>query len=92
MAGPERDKGHTGVQKWRGLSLSRQILSSESLVNDQEDPLLLKGGRFRLRRDLVEDGNPETAKAAFREYYIRKGQDRTSELRQKNTNNTEHSL
>lgn len=46
------------------------------LVADQTEPLLLKNGRFCLRRDLVDEGEIEAAKAAFRDYYIAKGTDR----------------
>ena len=48
------------------------------LVADQEEPLLLKGGRFCLRRDLVDDGGMEAARAAFGAYYIARGIDRKS--------------
>jgi hypothetical protein len=44
-----------------------------SLVAEQQEPLLLKDGRFRLRRDLVDQGEIEAAKAAFRGYYIKRG-------------------
>jgi hypothetical protein len=50
-----------------------------SLVTDQKEPLLLKGGRFCLRRDLVDNGDIEAAKAAFRDYYIVRGQERISQ-------------
>jgi predicted metal-dependent hydrolase len=43
------------------------------LVADQEESLLLKGGRFCLRRDLVDRGDIEAAKEAFRDYYIARG-------------------
>lgn len=46
------------------------------LVADQEKPLQLKNGRFRLRRDLVDRGEIAAAKAAFRDYYIARGMDR----------------
>jgi hypothetical protein len=46
------------------------------LVDDQDEPLQLKNGRFMIRRDLVESGEAETAKAAFRGYYIERGLDR----------------
>lgn len=39
------------------------------LVADQDDPVLLKGGRFCLRRDLIGGGDATLAKAAFREYF-----------------------
>ncbi len=44
-----------------------------SLVAGQDEPLLLKNGRFRLRRDLVDKGEIEAAKTAFRDYYIKRG-------------------
>ena len=44
-----------------------------SLVPSQEAPLLLKDGRFRLRRELVEQGDATGAQAAFREFYTTKG-------------------
>ena len=47
-----------------------------SLVADQDVPLLLRNGRFCLRRDLVDRGEVVAAKAAFREYFIARGQER----------------
>ncbi len=47
-----------------------------SLIGTQEAPLLLKGGRFYLRRDLVDHGEVVAAKAAFREYFIARGLER----------------
>lgn len=47
-----------------------------SLVADQHVPLLLRNGRFCLRRDLVDRGEVVAAKAAFREYFIARGQER----------------
>lgn len=46
------------------------------LVHDQSEPLLLKNGRFTLRRDLVNSGKIASAKAAFRDYYINRGLER----------------
>lgn len=46
------------------------------LVADQVEPLLLKNGRFCVRRDLVDRGEIEAAKAAFRDYYIVRGNER----------------
>lgn len=43
------------------------------LVAEQDEPLLLKGGRFCLRRALVDRGEIEAAKGAFRDYYIVRG-------------------
>jgi predicted metal-dependent hydrolase len=45
------------------------------LVQDQEDPLVLKDGRFRFRRTLAERG-PASAKQAFRDFYATKGAER----------------
>ena len=49
------------------------------LVAGQAEPLLLKNGRFCLRRDLVDAGAIEAAKSAFRDYYIARGQERISQ-------------
>lgn len=50
-----------------------------SLVTDQEAPLVLKGGRFCLRRDLVDHGDTAAAKAAFRAYFVACGKKRLTE-------------
>lgn len=50
-----------------------------SLVANQDKPLLLKGGRFCLRRDLVDRGDIPAVKAAFRDYYVTHGMPRISE-------------
>lgn len=50
-----------------------------SLIADQDEPLLLKGGRFCLRWDLVERGEVKAAKAAFREYFIARGRERMTD-------------
>lgn len=50
-----------------------------SLVTGQNEPLLLKGGRFWLRRDLVDRGEVAGAKAAFRDYFIARGLERIRE-------------
>jgi len=47
-----------------------------SLVSDQEAPLLLKDGRFQLRRDLVDRGEVDAAKVAFQDYYTARGTER----------------
>jgi predicted metal-dependent hydrolase len=47
-----------------------------SLVADQDVPLLLRNGRFCLRRDLMDRGKVAVAKAAFREYFIARGRER----------------
>ncbi len=50
-----------------------------SLVIDQDAPLQLKDGRFRLRRDIVESGDLGSARIAFRGYYTTRGQDRIAQ-------------
>lgn len=50
-----------------------------SLVADQDEPLLLKGGRFCLRRDLVDKGEVAAAKSAFRDYFIVRGLERIAQ-------------
>lgn len=47
-----------------------------SLVSDQEDILLLKDGRFCLKRSLIELGGIDAAKSAFEQYFIVKGLER----------------
>ena len=49
------------------------------LVADQREPVLLKNGRFYLQQDLVESGDVERARAAFRDYYANRGLDRISQ-------------
>lgn len=50
-----------------------------SLVAGQEKPLLLKNGWFCLQKQLVDQGDIESIKAAFRDYYIKKGQERINQ-------------
>lgn len=46
------------------------------LVADQPEPLLLKNGRFCLRRELIEGGDLDAARALFRAYYTARGRER----------------
>ena len=46
------------------------------LVSAQAEPVLLKGGRFCLRRDLVEKGDIQPAKAALRDYFTTRALER----------------
>lgn len=76
-----------GLAEWRDLNATRVLREYRNgegflylgrsyrllLVNDQKAPLLLKEGRFRLRRDLVEQGEAEVVKTAFRDFYQDKG-------------------
>ena len=50
-----------------------------SLVAGQEESLVLKGGRFHLLRKLVDRGEVEVAKAAFRDYFIARGKERITQ-------------
>lgn len=43
------------------------------LLGDQDEPLLLKGGRFCLRRDIADRGEVAAARTAFRDYYVANG-------------------
>jgi predicted metal-dependent hydrolase len=79
---------YTNLAEWRHLNATRVLREYKpgegflylgrsyrlSLVGDQEQPLLLKNGRFHLRRDLVDQGDIEAARAAFRTYYTQRGQ------------------
>ena len=50
-----------------------------SLVAEQDEPVVLRNGRFCLRRDLVDQGEVAAAKAAFRGYFIARGHERITE-------------
>jgi predicted metal-dependent hydrolase len=79
-----------GLAEWRDLNATRVLREYKNgegflylgrayrllLVADQDEPLQLKGGRFTLRRDLVDQGEIAAAKAAFRDYYIARGLER----------------
>jgi len=78
------------LAEWRDLNATRVLREYRNgegflylgrayrllLVADQTEPLLLKNGRFCLRRDLVEHGNPDSARAMFRDYYVKRGRAR----------------
>ena len=80
---------YKSLAEWRDLNSARvlrEFRSGEgflylgssyrlSLVPDQEEPIVLKDGRFRLRRKLAEKG-VATARQAFRGFYTEKGSDR----------------
>ncbi len=82
-----------GLAEWRDLNATRVLREFKNgegflylgrayrllLVADQDEPLQLRGGRFALRRDLVEQGEIVAAKAAFRDYYIARGRERLRE-------------
>ena len=84
---------HKNLAEWRNLNsarVPRDFRNGEGflylgrsyrllLVAEQEESLLLKNGRFCLRRDLLARGHVEPAKAAFRDYYQSRGLDRISQ-------------
>jgi len=81
---------YRALAEWRDLNATRVLREYRNgegflylgrayrllLVNDQTEPLLLKNGRFQLRRDLVESGEIESAKVTFQAYYSQKGLER----------------
>ena len=84
---------YRNLAEWRDLNATRVVREYRNgegflylgrsyrllLVADQEQPLVLKGGRFCLRRDLVDRGEIPAAQAAFRDYYIARGQERLTQ-------------
>lgn len=81
---------YKALAEWRDLNATRIVREYKNgegflylgrgyrllLVHDQTEPLLLKNGRFTLRRDLVDSGEITSAKTAFRDYYISRGLER----------------
>jgi len=81
---------YKNLAEWRDLNATRVLREYRNgegflylgrsyrllLVADQDEPLLLKNGRFCLRRDLVDKGEVEAAKVAFRDYYTARGSER----------------
>ena len=84
---------YKNLAEWRDLNATRVLREYRNgegflylgrayrllLVADQAEPLLLKNGRFCLRRDLVERGDIEAARAAFRDYHIARGRERITQ-------------
>jgi predicted metal-dependent hydrolase len=78
---------YKNLAEWRDLNATRVLREYRNgegflylgrsyrllLVAGQEEPLLLKGGRFCLRRDIVDRGEIPAAQAVFRDYYIANG-------------------
>lgn len=78
------------LAEWRDLNATRVVrewVNGEafpylganyrlSLVGGQEEPLLLKDGRFCLSRAVVDAGGGEGARLAFRAFYEQKGRER----------------
>ena len=81
------------LAEWRNLNATRVLREYRngegflylgrsyrlSLVAGQDEPLLLRNGRFCLRRDLVDRGEVAAAKIAFREYFIARGHERITQ-------------
>lgn len=84
---------YKNLAEWRELNATRVLREYRNgegflylgrsyrllLVADQAEPLLLKNGRFCLRRDLVERGDIAAAKAILRNYYIARGAERITQ-------------
>ena len=84
---------YRNLAEWRDLNATRVLREYRNgegflylgrsyrllLVADQEEPLLLKGGRFCLRRDLVGCDSMDAARAAFEAYYIARGTERITQ-------------
>ncbi len=78
------------LAEWRDLNATRVLREYRNgegflylgrsyrlaLVENQDEPLVLRSGRFCLRRDLVDQGEVAAAKAAFRDYFIARGHER----------------
>ena len=78
---------YKNLAEWRDLNATRVLREYRNgegflylgrsyrllLVANQDEPLLLKGGRFSLRRDIVDRGEVPAAKEAFRGYYTANG-------------------
>jgi len=78
------------LAEWRDLNATRMLREYKNgegflylgrayrllLVENQDEPLLLKNGRFCLQRSYLETGDVKAAKKVFRDYYIKKGKDR----------------
>jgi predicted metal-dependent hydrolase len=89
----KRDWIYKTLAEWRDLNATRVLREYRngegflylgrsyrlSLVADQDEPLVLRTGRFCLRRDLVDHGEGAAAKSAFREYFIVRGQERITQ-------------
>ncbi|MBU0908527.1 MAG: M48 family metallopeptidase [Proteobacteria bacterium] len=82
---------YRNLAEWRDLNATavvREWVNGESFLYlgssyrlslvaaGQDTDLMLKDGRFCLRRDIVETGGEHAAKAAFEAFYCRKGQER----------------
>ena len=89
----KRDWIYKTLAEWRDLNATkvmREYRNGEgflylgrsyrlTVVSDQDEPLLLKGGRFWLRRDLVDRDQAAGARSAFRDYFVARGLERLPE-------------
>jgi predicted metal-dependent hydrolase len=80
---------YKNLAEWRDLNVTRVVREFRngegflylgrsyrlSLVIDQDEPLTLKNGRFRLQRQIAEAGDV-VSRAAFRDFYCNKGKDK----------------
>ena len=78
---------YKNLAEWRDLNATRILRDYRNgegflylgrsyrllLVANQAEPLLLKHGRFCLRRELVDRGGIDQAKAAFRDFHVSRG-------------------
>ncbi len=84
---------YRSLAEWRDLNATRVLREYRNgegflylgrsyrllLVAGQDEPLLLKNGRFCLRRDLVDRGEIAAAQRAFQDYYTARGMDRITQ-------------
>lgn len=84
---------YKALAEWRDLNATRVLREYRNgegflylgrsyrllLVTEQHEPLLLKGGRFCLRRNVVDRGDMAAAQSVFRDYYIARGLERIAE-------------
>lgn len=84
---------YRNLAHWRDLNATRVVrewVNGETflylgssyrlqLVDHQDEDLLLKDGRFRLRRDILVTGGKPAGLAAFESFYRSKGQSRLAE-------------
>ncbi|MFA7280135.1 MAG: SprT family zinc-dependent metalloprotease [Sterolibacterium sp.] len=84
---------YKNLAEWRDLNATRVLREYRNgegflylgrsyrmlLVADQDEALLLKNGRFCLRRELADQGAIAAAKVAFRDYYVQRGLDRIAQ-------------
>lgn len=90
MVAAKRRWIYKNLAEWRDLNATRVLREYRNgegflylgrshrllLVANQSEPLLLKGGRFCLRRDLVDRRGGSAAKEAFRDFYAAHGLER----------------